>query len=932
MTFNNTLLSALVVATISGCGGSSESSETSEISEIPSTTNLSGKVADGYLRGANVCLDVNSNKICDLGEPSTTSTAGGVFNIEGLTQSDIDTYPLVVEIIKNVTIDEDSPNTTISQSYTLSAPAGYTFISPLTAMIQNEIEKGSEALQAEINVQQQLGTSLGLNVDYIDGQNDNENKEEFERLHQVAQVAARIIANNIEQYDGNLFHKDISLEQLNTYINDELLASIAEISLQIDTASGEGSNFDPDFMALDIGEQFIDIESYTGALADRTPPVITIIGEESVSLIQGNQYIEQGSITTDNVDTGLIAGISGDVDFNTLGTYYVTYTVKDASENLATAVRTVEVVAEDPSDLPAQEQFYIFHSDYNDSAYVQYWGDVWTSGTVYSEYTGESTYSKILEIPSGSNWGNIGAIAWGNEAENAIDISNYTHAKFKVKTDTFSTVSVVVISPNAPDYEVGYLINQGNVLDDGWVEIEATLPNFTDMTWFGLKFDGDSKGTALLADIHFVMQEVVVSGPTEAAPMPQVSDQNAFVLYSDSLNQDKYISVWNSNWWNAPIYSEGDIEGNNYAEYEITATGTNGGAVGLEFGIENGVVDASQYTTMNFDMYVEEGITQIQLKLVSDGGDSLYKTIDPPTGEWVSHEAVFADLQLLSGTLDPSTLKLAGFIVFGEAGRSFYVDNIYFSGESIFSDIAITVTDNNNTPISGAVVSVGSSSVTSDSNGLAVLNLQQGEHLVNISVDGLALTQTTLSNVGGELSQTIMMEALYPAPSVAAPTPDIANEDVFALYSDALAVDKYISYWEDNWWNAPLFSSVQIAGNNSAKFQISPAGQEGGVTGIQYGIVGGSIDVSDKTGFRFDMYATAGISQAVIQLVPSDGIHKGIYTMLPVTNGEWVTVDIPFSELVKPSNQFNSAQLTQMGLQLWGTTKDSVYLDNIYFY
>ena len=877
-------------------------------------------------------MDVNPNKICDLGEPSATSTTGGVFNIEGITQSDIDTYPLIVEIIKNVTIDEDTPDTAISQSYTLSAPAGYTFISPLTTMIQNEIEKGSDAIQAEIIVQQQLGTSLSLNSDYIDGQNDDENKQEFEKLHQVAQVAARIIANNIERYEGNLFHKDISLEQLNTFINDELIVSIAEISLQIENAVEEGNSFDPDILASEIDQQFIDIETYTGTLADRTPPVITLIGEENFSLIQGNEYVEQGSISTDNVDTGLVATISGDVDIDMLGTYYLTYSVKDAAENLATAVRTIEVVEDGPVYLPIEEEFYLFHSDYDDSAYVQYWGDVWTSGTVYSEYTGESTYSKVLEIPSGTNWGNIGAIAWGNEAANAIDISSYTHVKFKVKTDTFSTVSVVVISPNAPDYEVGYLINEGSVLEEGWIEIEASLPDFSDMTWFGLKFDGDAQGSALLADVHFVTQEVIVSGPAEAASIPPVSDQEAFVLYSDSLNQDKYISVWNSNWWNAPIYSEGDIEGNSYAKYEITATGTNGGAVGLEFGIENGVVDASEYTTMNFDMYVEEGITQIQLKLVSDGGDSLYKTIDPPTGEWVSHEAVFADLVLLSGTLDPSTLKLAGFIVFGEAGRSFYVDNIYFSGESIFSDIAITVTDNNNVPISDAIVSVGSSSVTSDSNGLAVLNLQQGEHLVNISVDGLALTQTTLSNVGGDASQTIIMEALYSAPSVAAPAPDIANEDAFVLYSDSLAVDKYISYWEDNWWNAPLFSSVQITGNNSAKFQVTPAGQAGGVTGIQYGIVGGSIDVSDKMGLRFDMYATTGISQAVIQLVPSDAIHKGIYTMLPVVTGEWVTVDIPFSELVKPSGEFNAAQLTQMGLQLWGTTKDSVYLDNIYFY
>ena len=28
-------------------------------------TSFSGKVADGYLAGAKVCLDLNSNKVCD---------------------------------------------------------------------------------------------------------------------------------------------------------------------------------------------------------------------------------------------------------------------------------------------------------------------------------------------------------------------------------------------------------------------------------------------------------------------------------------------------------------------------------------------------------------------------------------------------------------------------------------------------------------------------------------------------------------------------------------------------------------------------------------------------------------------------------------------------------------------------------------------------
>ena len=75
MILKKILLPVLVVAIISGCDSSSESSEIPIRTLI--TRALSGKVAEGCLRGANVCLDLNTKKICD---PSAASTAGGVLS------------------------------------------------------------------------------------------------------------------------------------------------------------------------------------------------------------------------------------------------------------------------------------------------------------------------------------------------------------------------------------------------------------------------------------------------------------------------------------------------------------------------------------------------------------------------------------------------------------------------------------------------------------------------------------------------------------------------------------------------------------------------------------------------------------------------------------------------------------------------------------
>ena len=46
------------------------------------TTTLAGKVADGYLIGAKVCLDKNQNDQCDEGEPHAFSTSGGNFELK----------------------------------------------------------------------------------------------------------------------------------------------------------------------------------------------------------------------------------------------------------------------------------------------------------------------------------------------------------------------------------------------------------------------------------------------------------------------------------------------------------------------------------------------------------------------------------------------------------------------------------------------------------------------------------------------------------------------------------------------------------------------------------------------------------------------------------------------------------------------------------
>ncbi|MBL4797748.1 MAG: hypothetical protein JKY50_10055 [Oleispira sp.] len=211
------------------------------------TTSFSGKVADGYLAGAKVCLDLNSNKVCDEGEPSTTSTDGGVFDFDSITQAQLDSAPLLVEIIVGETVDEDNPNVAITKKYTLTAPAGYAFISPLTTMVQSEIENsGLSPEDAEGSVQAKLGTTLDLSADYVAGAEGEIDADEFARLHKIAQVTVVVLQNNIELVENILAGTDVSFEDLVGLIVSQVLDALETISTQVAAA---GDNFDPTTVA-----------------------------------------------------------------------------------------------------------------------------------------------------------------------------------------------------------------------------------------------------------------------------------------------------------------------------------------------------------------------------------------------------------------------------------------------------------------------------------------------------------------------------------------------------------------------------------------------------------------------------------------------------------------------------------------------------------
>ena len=97
-----------------------------------------------------------------------------------------------------------------------------------------------------------------------------------------------------------------------------------------------GGNVDGDL-------QFLSSKGWTINYIDYTPPVITLNGSSTVSLVVGDSYSELGVNVTDNSGETLTPVITSDLNVNKGGTYTVTYTATDSAGNSSSVNRTIQV-------------------------------------------------------------------------------------------------------------------------------------------------------------------------------------------------------------------------------------------------------------------------------------------------------------------------------------------------------------------------------------------------------------------------------------------------------------------------------------------------------------------------------------------------------------------------------------------------------------
>jgi hypothetical protein len=203
------------VALLSACGGGGGTPSTAA-----GDTTFAGKVIDGYVSGAKVCIDINSNAICDPNEPAATTDSTGSYSF---------TYSGAVagmHIIAEVPVGAvDSDLGAVTKTYSLFAPAASaSVVTPLSTLVSSEmIANKSTASVAEQSVKNALNLNAITNLVGYDFKKANDTQTTT-----LAQIIVAAIANTSE-----ILKNDTTYQAANISAGDTIKQAITQVKNNI---------------------------------------------------------------------------------------------------------------------------------------------------------------------------------------------------------------------------------------------------------------------------------------------------------------------------------------------------------------------------------------------------------------------------------------------------------------------------------------------------------------------------------------------------------------------------------------------------------------------------------------------------------------------------------------------------------------------------
>jgi hypothetical protein len=161
------LLSLTIAALLGGCGGSDSADKTTDpVTPTPTTKLLDVRAVDGYLKGAQVWLDINGDYALTEGEPTAITDGTGKASLVVTKIDHPEQYRVLVQAIAKQTTDVGDGTGTpkpVAKTFTMAAPAGISTVTPLTTLVAQQMAADAGMTQAQ--AAQEVATQLGLGAD-----------------------------------------------------------------------------------------------------------------------------------------------------------------------------------------------------------------------------------------------------------------------------------------------------------------------------------------------------------------------------------------------------------------------------------------------------------------------------------------------------------------------------------------------------------------------------------------------------------------------------------------------------------------------------------------------------------------------------------------------------------------------------------------------
>ena len=190
---------------------------------VPTTTAVTTSVIDGALKNATVCMDKNSNGVCDPGEVQGKTDAAGNVTL-AVPNADVGKFPLLAMVGTDAV---DADHGTVTVAYTMSAPASKAaLISPLTHLVQEAVAStGVTLAEAESVVQSSTGINVSLFQDFTKVPAPTDGSPSAKVVARMAVVTTQAQVSNLASTVGTpaIDNAPITQADINRAINQRLL-------------------------------------------------------------------------------------------------------------------------------------------------------------------------------------------------------------------------------------------------------------------------------------------------------------------------------------------------------------------------------------------------------------------------------------------------------------------------------------------------------------------------------------------------------------------------------------------------------------------------------------------------------------------------------------------------------------------------------------